>query len=311
MSSIQYTVKALIEGSERVDVQWYDGTSLAQAISAMVEAAAHDESAANRNVPESVRYRTLAVSLTIEHPEPPEPDDWTLAARDIKNEQPDASSSTESDGSVIWSDPDTRDIIAATNPLRHLSSAERAEVSREYVLKNVEFDDEPTTGPEWFDLLPPESDGSVIPSDPETRTLITDNHPDARSSTEGPGFRITGGMHPMFEPREPDSQPVLDEWEVEPPDDEDRCAQGCVCTPQEKHDANNCDIETCDLGPHDGARSSIEGFTFDDLDMDVALDDCVYWPRPEANCSGRMAQRTDEDGTTFVCEHHLNHPPTP
>jgi hypothetical protein len=42
---------------------------------------------------------------------------------------------------------------------------------------------------------------------------------------------------------------------------------------------------------------------------EYALDDCVYWPRPEANCSGRMAVSETEAGVTIVCEHHFNHPP--
>lgn len=60
------------------------------------------------------------------------------------------------------------------------------------------------------------------------------------------------------------------------------------------------------LGDHTSASdSTIPAYQTDESGT-YGLDDCVYWDRPEADCSGRM-------GTTrlgrVICEHHYNHPP--
>ena len=65
---IRYTVTATIQSNnidagEPVDVNWYTGTSLGKAISAMSGAAAHDEDVDHGDLPEALRYRTLSVRL--------------------------------------------------------------------------------------------------------------------------------------------------------------------------------------------------------------------------------------------------------
>jgi hypothetical protein len=65
---IRYTVTATIQSNnidagEPVDVNWYKGTSLGKAISAMSGAAAHDEDVDHGDLPEALRYRTLSVRL--------------------------------------------------------------------------------------------------------------------------------------------------------------------------------------------------------------------------------------------------------
>jgi len=58
-----YTVIALIEGTEKVDVMWYDGDNLSKAIAAFAQAATDGED--HGDMPESVRYRTLSVRMDI------------------------------------------------------------------------------------------------------------------------------------------------------------------------------------------------------------------------------------------------------
>jgi hypothetical protein len=65
---MKYTVTAVIQsasidGNQPVDVNWYKGDNLAQAMSAMVGAAAHNVNDEDSTMPESVRYRTLSVRL--------------------------------------------------------------------------------------------------------------------------------------------------------------------------------------------------------------------------------------------------------
>jgi hypothetical protein len=65
----EYTVVAVIQSAYiddniPVDVQWYKGRSLAQAISALSGAAVNHEDV-DKRLPSIVRYRTLSVRLDI------------------------------------------------------------------------------------------------------------------------------------------------------------------------------------------------------------------------------------------------------
>lgn len=65
-----YTVVAVIQSAnidagEPVNVNWYSGDSLAQAMSAMVMAVAHHENVPDNTMPESIRTRLLSVRLDI------------------------------------------------------------------------------------------------------------------------------------------------------------------------------------------------------------------------------------------------------
>lgn len=65
---MQYTVVAVIQGvsidaNKPVEVQWYTGDSLGSAIAAMAQAAAHDVEKDHGDLPESMRYRTLSVTM--------------------------------------------------------------------------------------------------------------------------------------------------------------------------------------------------------------------------------------------------------
>lgn len=64
----KYIVSAMIQApaNEPVDVNWYKGDDLARAIAAMTSAAVHDREVDDSNMPPSVRYRTLGVTLSIE-----------------------------------------------------------------------------------------------------------------------------------------------------------------------------------------------------------------------------------------------------
>lgn len=66
----KYIVSAMIQApaNEPVSVNWYKGDDLARAISAMVGAAVHDRDVndATPELPASVRYATLGVTLSIE-----------------------------------------------------------------------------------------------------------------------------------------------------------------------------------------------------------------------------------------------------
>lgn len=63
---MQYKVTAVIQSvdidnNKPVDVQWYKGPSLAAALAAQTQAAAHDETVAGEP-----RYRTLSVTMLME-----------------------------------------------------------------------------------------------------------------------------------------------------------------------------------------------------------------------------------------------------
>ncbi len=45
-----------------------------------------------------------------------------------------------------------------------------------------------------------------------------------------------------------------------------------------------------------------------DEDANFGLDDCMFWPRPDASCGGRMAVISDDHGSLAVCENHVNEP---
>jgi hypothetical protein len=71
----QYTVNAVIQcgpdtGVEpEVSVQWYKGDNGMKAISALAGAAVNDEEKDWGDLPETMRYRTLSVTMTIEEVE--------------------------------------------------------------------------------------------------------------------------------------------------------------------------------------------------------------------------------------------------
>lgn len=68
---MQYTVTTVIQSGnidagEPVPVQWYKGDNLALAVSAMAQAATHNERDKDSTMPEHMRVRTLSVTLTVE-----------------------------------------------------------------------------------------------------------------------------------------------------------------------------------------------------------------------------------------------------
>lgn len=74
----QMIQSADIDNNEPVQVKWYSGDSLAQAICAMTQAAAHHEEINDSGIPESARYSVLGVTLSIEQEIKPRllPGEW-------------------------------------------------------------------------------------------------------------------------------------------------------------------------------------------------------------------------------------------
>lgn len=61
-----------------MDVQWYGGDDLAQAMAALVQCAAHNATDADNYLPEAVRYDTVSVHMAIhQHAPAPAKDEGT------------------------------------------------------------------------------------------------------------------------------------------------------------------------------------------------------------------------------------------
>jgi hypothetical protein len=66
--TVKHTIQSLDTSNEPVEIRWYRGSSLGQALSALVTAAVERDDATH--LPESARYRVLSATITHEEDAP-------------------------------------------------------------------------------------------------------------------------------------------------------------------------------------------------------------------------------------------------
>jgi hypothetical protein len=101
MKCKHYIVEALIQGAETVTVNWYKGTNGIKALAALAQAAAHDEEMDHGDLPQSMRYRTMHVGVSIK--------DWCSEHDGPWGERLTCMECTDTDGNarpVAWSEID-------------------------------------------------------------------------------------------------------------------------------------------------------------------------------------------------------------